>query len=727
MVVLTVTQLPPKMTKERLEELFEAYEGVVTRFDNKSVWNISAKVEVPDEKAEEALKEVNKKKIDGKELKVSGNIPPKSAAPVAPKVKEAPAAPTLDQTASPYRFATRDIHKSKKKPVEAFHDQLLSNRFDVAFEVTWRSKTPVAANPCNDGGVEPTCPSNFDGKFQGYDKRWLMIGNRLAISPFTVKSAIANGYAALSGSCYRVTSRIEKHPENPDREKFNYNGKYKRYRVVMSNSKPGILQSIDYKTGAVVIQKVTEYFYDSPTPPAGISFNPGATYFCCPTNNRHKLTITSDSLFQDRQANTTEVKYMGRYNFGMNLSFGPGQFNKKHYERFYSPSGAISGAVSPINLGSLQEQKENVYMGVFKKLDNTVRDDQRKGLDDGPWHQNLTKLKEGDWVYYQDFNGKVTAIGLNFQFKTTFEHSDAVPADQQACTDMQTLCPRCSLFGMADDSGRKDREAVGFKGRFRAGALVNDLEIIEENLQVNVPNGAGGFHNASLLALKTSAGEEIARQFLLPIMGAPKPNKRDVVGGYYEKGFIRGAKQHLHSGHTMETFKSLIERVNGFRTLRDVHGPVSADMPYSHDLRSYALVCKENIGFSGTVGGENCSAAEIAALVMLLQRNIDEQGFKIGLGKSLGLGSIASSIKKVWIRSKDHYQWEPIEFSGSKILDLLDARIPGMKNEVDALKKAQQALNEMQRREQLPKQRNRNLAFPAPGHKYWDDFQKSQL
>ena len=38
----------------------------------------------------------------------------------------------------------------------------------------------------------------------GYRNRWLRIGNRLAVSPFTVKSSIANGFANLVGGCYRV-------------------------------------------------------------------------------------------------------------------------------------------------------------------------------------------------------------------------------------------------------------------------------------------------------------------------------------------------------------------------------------------------------------------------------------------------------------------------------------------------------------------------------------------
>lgn len=731
MAIFSISQIAAKVTQEKLAELFAPFSGVVTKFDNKSPWNITARVEVPDARAEEAFKATNKKMFEGKQLKVEGKIPPPSAAQAQPKLTASepkpPAAALVPTTkVTPYRFVRRN--RFAMKETEAHHDQLAAGRFDVAFEVNWRTITPVAANPCNDPDVDETFPRNDNNHYQGFNKRWLIVDNRLALSPFTVKGALANGFANLIGGCYRVTDRAEKHPDNADREKYNYNGAYKRYRVVMSNSKPGILSSINFDTGEVVIEKVTEYFYDSPNPPAGMEFVRDMEYFGVPQNIRHKLVLNDGSLFNANCQGAQRLRYFGPYTFGMELTFGPGDFRKNHYHRFYSSAGtSTSGKISTINLKSLDEQKKHVYMGVFEKLADSKHHDRRQGLDGGPWHQNLHNLKAGDWVYYQEFNGKVTAIGRNFQFKTAFEHSDAVPEGQELCRDKNHLCPRCALFGMVDEvkqnERRDDKSPGGFRGRFKASALVCDLPVTAEPLPGVMPGGG----SVAYVAYRDAEGGLVARQILLPLMGSPKPNKRDVAnGGYFEKGFVRGAKEYLHSGHTLDTFTDQVEKqVNRWQYLRDLHGPTAkgGEMPYNHDLRGYGVVCRDKLTFAGTVGVENASTEEVATLVVLLHQQLADQGFKIGLGKSVGLGSMASTIKKIWVRHNESYQWESITLNGSaKIHELLDEKIPGIKAKIDDLVKAQKEGAAYSRRDPLKSRQGRTPYYPAPGQDYWKNM-----
>ncbi len=765
MATLTLSKLPSKMTKDVISKLANSFSGKIVSLDMQGGYSqvvVRVTIEVPDDKAASFAGRIREKY--GKSAVIKG-IPeqtpataPRQAAAAAPPLP----LPDLTERKSPYRFLPRPWDDNRRRPVESFHDELKTNNYDIAFEVTWRSETPIAANPCSSGGEDRWPLNAGEGKYQGFNKRWLMVDNHLAISPFTVKSAIANGFAALMGSCYRVTKRSEGHPQNPDPDNVNYNGAYKRYRVDMSNSNPGILTSISNATGDVHIEKVIEYYYDSPTPPTGVTFTPGATYYCLADHKRSRWIIQPGSIRSATGSKRTEehqVVYYGEYTFGMNLTLGPGQFNKNHHHRFYKSDGVIAGKVSKINLKDLMEQKKKVYMGTFRKLAPAYIDCRPDPTDptraqrfcdaNNMWYQDLTALGQNDWIYYQEFNGRVAAIGLNFQFKTTFEHSDAVPEDQQECKDMRCLCPRCSLFGMAGETSRDDRDAVGFKGRFKASALVNeDIKIADEitGIEGTIPFNGGTEAVLYCAAGAENAPEPVARQLLMPIMGGAKPSKRDNkrnernienVKRYYENGMIRGAKEYIHSGHTMATFTMFIEdRVNRWRTLSDAYGrdcpPVLQNTPYNHDLRNYAVLCREKLNFTGTLGAENSSVAEIAALFMLLQTSYAEQGFKIGLGKSQGLGSVSSSIRKVWVRKKETYSWTPIEIRGrqAEILRTLENAVPGLTRELTALKDAQSALNQGGKGRDLlnDARRNRRLVYPAPGEKsrdypgYWEEF-----
>ncbi|MBF0538436.1 MAG: hypothetical protein HQL03_09325 [Nitrospirae bacterium] len=146
---------------------------------------------------------------------------------------------------SPYSFVKRPKY-NKSKPAEC-HDRLSSGRYDVAFDITWTTLTPTAVNPCVNDGVDECCPMPEDSQtreFAGYNKRWLMLDNCLAISPFTVKSAIANGFANLLGGCYRVVKKKVAHKEKLGEGQYPYTGAYKRYRVAMGKAKSGIIKAI---------------------------------------------------------------------------------------------------------------------------------------------------------------------------------------------------------------------------------------------------------------------------------------------------------------------------------------------------------------------------------------------------------------------------------------------------------------------------------------------------
>lgn len=595
----------------------------------------------------------------------------------------------------PFKFTAREQKRINgellKGRLTNFHDRLDQTCYDIAFEVDWTALTPIAANPCSDPDpdADTTCPKNSDKQYQGYDNRWLMIDGKLALSTFTVKGAVANGFADIMGSCYRVNNRTIKHAEAKDPKKFNYIGEWKRYRV--KNSKPGLLRKINYSPGMnegeVEIEPVVEYYYDfeDDKPIRSLGLKQGD--FClatCDDTNRHKKKVLSiRAIGNKRQGNEVELIYHGEYKFGMDLTLRKGELGKRHYHRFYSLSGkTVEGKVNVLNLKSDHVQEENVYMGVFDRLNKTLDNTPlRSALDRKFWHQDLTGLDPSAdkyiWVYYQTFkdaHGKdrVAAIGKNFLFKTAFLHSDAVPSEQDACKDLLGVCPRCAMFGLIDKSADEMRKAIGFRGRFKSSVLVNNRSLRMELFKTEIPvkTTPEDTYVPKTVPLHKWSDEkgEIARQILLPIQGQPKDSKRDVENGYFDHktGMIQGSKDYLHFELDMQTLLDFISRVNNYRTLRDVYGNDTPqpliNTSYNHELRNYAQVCKDGEIFSGTLGVENCTANEAAALVMLLEHDMADHGFKIGLGKSFGLGSLTSSIKGVWIRKADDYQkWQRME------------------------------------------------------------------
>ncbi len=603
--------------------------------------------------------------------------------------------------AAPYSFIPRPDYQ----PAEpASHAKLLEDRFDIAFEVEWTLQTPTALNPCIDNSEPTSMPRDKDDEFCGYNKRWLMMGDRFAISPFTVKSAVANGFANLMGGCYRVITKEEGHPEQPKISgNYPYNGGWKRYRVNMDHSKPGIITQIKElgdSTRKISVQPVQEFYMDYPNP--GISLEKNRTYYASlQDRGPHKPALIKSLSASRDSSHTQKLQYQGKYRYGMDLNKGPGD-GKKHHHRFFAEKGKVlEGNIRRENFLSSRQMKKLVYMGGMKP-------DQAKFPSYNPWYEDLNTLKPGDFVYYQDFGGRITNVGKNFQFKALFFHEDAVPDNHKLCRNIMSLCPRCSLFGMNDEAepGPTEKERpVGLKGRFKSSALVNDknVSLSDKPEFINKPV------KAKLSKWIDQHGNDVASQTLLPILGPPKPNKRD-KNGYFSKesGEIKGAKIYKHfnlSGYDEDTFRKLNPRMD--------------DQDHSHKLRNYAQVCNPGLTFSGVLGAENCSVKEAAALMILLEHSIARHGFKLGLGKSLGMGSATSRIKFVWIRKPDDYTWQKIEVDQSNLVEETEKQLTGLKKEVHNMRTKHNKLHQLDT-SKLPDAGS--FGFPEEGLYYWKNF-----
>jgi hypothetical protein len=613
----------------------------------------------------------------------------------------------------PYTFAARKADFQRSLP--PFHDKLTENRCDIAFEVEWTALSPVAANPCSDSGPS-SAPENNSEPYAGYDKRWLTVGGKLALSPFTVKSAIANGFANLLGGCYRINSEVVGHTL-VEPGQYPYTGKYKRYRVGMDGqSKPGIVTDIKKIAGKgyeVTIQCAKEFYLDTPLP-AGI--NPGDRVFVTKTDRRHRPAILSNPTLTTTGINgEIAVYYLEPFQYGMNL----GKSHRLHSHRFIQlQEGTVSGIIPFLNFKNLSIQKKVVYMGQFKN-DPSVQ-----------WHETLSKLHPGSWVYYEEFNGQVTHIGQNFLFKALFCHSDTIPPGQETCNVRDNLCPRCQMYGITTESENREVDAGGYRGRFKASTLVSaDILEPEEKLpnqRIPHEDSSNDFTNVSLLQWK-SGGKTVARQFLMPIAGPPKPNKRDVNGYFNQKtGFLKGPKKYRHGSFDVANLQEWGQQVATLNQKTDRNSE-TRNFNYSHKLRNYAMVCEGGTSFKGTVGAENCSPDEAAALLMLLETRIAGHGFKIGLGKSWGLGSITSVIKRIWIRTPESDRWDSISCNENPVhlnMPELEKRLKGIEKALQLLKKVQDINIKINT---VEGHGNRKLEFPEDLSKYWTKALKTGL
>ncbi|MEI6155574.1 MAG: hypothetical protein WCQ90_15985, partial [Deltaproteobacteria bacterium] len=393
--------------------------------------------------------------------------------------------------------------------------------------------------------------------------------------------------------------------------------------------------------------------------------------------------------------------------------------------RFYKEDnikGIRKGVISAEHFEPPKKLKEKVYLGKFKRLN---RPDDRFQYDNKIWYEDLNVLAEAlkngqkPWIYYEEFDGKTTNIGKNFLFKALFLHEDTVPEGNSECKDHSgNMCPRCRMFGMTDKTEDKN-DSIGFKGRFKASALVNNYEIEEGRETKHIKFGD------ITAPLKTwvdkTAGKLIAQQEFLPISGPPKPNKRDIDGYYNERaGRIKGAKYYLHG------------KLDSARNINNI----DENNDYTHRLRSYAQVCESGVQFAGTIGAENCTPEEIAAFLILLHSDISSHGFKIGIGKALGMGTVKSSINNIWIRTqKDYDHWISISTENhvtDEMIKKLEGNIPDISEKFSLLKKVtEQTAHILNSMKDMNK---RSLSYPSPEKKknpeqmqYWDLFNSRRL
>jgi hypothetical protein len=207
------------------------------------------------------------------------------------------------------------------------------------------------------------------------------------------------------------------------------------------------------------------------------------------------------------------------------------------------------------------------------------------------------------------------------------------------------------MFGITEEGAGDDREAIGLRGRFKASALVCRDKRLATMRSAPAAYPFDPTFQPLLHEWFDDDNTFIAKQVLLPVLGQPKASKRD-VDGYYDpaSGMIKGAKVYRHG------LRGPVANIN------DVDSRTDKESRASHKLRPFVQICKPGLVFFGTLGAENCDAKELAALLLLLDYGMINHGFKLGLGRSFGLGSVTSSVIRIWIRSASAPQWKTLTF-----------------------------------------------------------------
>ena len=319
-------------------------------------------------------------------------------------------------------------------------------------------------------------------------------------------------------------------------------------------------------------------------------------------------------------------------------------------------------------------------------------------------------------------------------------HGDdgTIPKGYEACSDVKRLCPRCKLFGMVGNNHwlESKKGLMALKGRFKSSALLSDIPLVQQESSKYIPffesPKKNNLRKVELIEYKSkeNRNKTVCKQMLLPFLAEPKSSNK-LADGYFDTNQERkGIKQYVIVPHRFDNLKALddfIRILDGKREIKFKNG--RQNFKESHRLRSYALICDSRICFKGTVGIENASQDEIAAMFVLLHTDLGYHAFQLGLGKALGMGAVISGIDRVWIRKRDDYIWECHTVCDEigkekRERDQASALKPVMDNLGITKVVERFAIVSKAIREQMTLQENEISTYPKFGKNYWNSLQK---
>jgi len=245
--------------------------------------------------------------------------------------------------------------------------------------------------------------------------------------------------------------------------------------------------------------------------------------------------------------------------------------------------------------------------------------------------------KSGDTIWFRAKRNIIKEFGFSQIYRKPFKNSinSLLENYYHSCSDYNNLCPACRMFGWVNSKDSKGAEELSIKQAYVGRIKVSHAQIIENK----------GFLREFPLAI-LSAPKPTTTFFYLLKNGKPEFSvKYDTPGGQ-----LRGRKFYRHQDKAKEQeYKRAGEiRDRQNRTLKDALAPEAK--------------------FTFTIEFENLAPIELGALLWSIKM---ESGMfhKLGMGKSLGFGSVRVKINTIEIiNPKERYS--SYEANGWKKVDV---------------------------------------------------------
>lgn len=406
----------------------------------------------------------------------------------------------------------------------------------------------------------------------------------------------------------------------------NVSGKYHE-PVVPGSEMRGLVRSI-YETLTDSCMGVLNDDY--PIKRISVAFNPGLLHF----EENHSLSLVEAATIQvdAGQCDKKGIKDGQIIYFGTPRSVGPGQKRidgfsnkyekgkrsgyvirwgfgvKKHFYHVFESKNSI--AVNDLNSKEVLSKMESIITS-YMEQPAAKKDDKKAYKDYIEEFEMFLKSKEGYFPvnYFVYDNGSVSLTPATFSKEVSIKSIVDYAGVFAPCEE--DLCPTCDLFGKIGTNAKSSR--IRFSDMF-----------------VNKAKSNESYYKADCVTINNLSSPKISNvDFYLE---RPKNATFWTYDYYIENGKVRlynsslrGRKYYWHH-HPEDVSFNNVRRTNLNKTIRPV---------------------KEGITFNGELYFDGISRKQLNQLIYILNTGKDGLGYKLGMGKPLGLGSVTCKVNAV--------------------------------------------------------------------------------
>lgn len=406
----------------------------------------------------------------------------------------------------------------------------------------------------------------------------------------------------------------------------NVSGKYHE-PVVPGSEMRGLVRSI-YETLTDSCMGVLNDDY--PIKRISVAFNPGLLHF----EEDHSLSLVEAATIQvdAGQCDKKGIKDGQIIYFGTPRSVGPGQKRidgfsnkyekgkrsgyvirwgfgvRKHFYHVFESKNSI--AVNNLNSKEVLSKMESIITS-YMEQPAAKKDDKKAYKDYIEEFETFLKSKEGYFPvnYFVYDNGSVSLTPATFSKEVSIKNIVDYAGVFAPCEE--DLCPTCDLFGKIGTNAKSSR--IRFSDMF-----------------VNKAKSNESYYKADCVTINNLSSPKISNvDFYLE---RPKNATFWTYDYYIENGEVRlynsslrGRKYYWHH-HPEDVSFNNVRRTNLNKTIRPV---------------------KEGITFNGELYFDGISRKQLNQLIYILNTGKDGLGYKLGMGKPLGLGSVTCKVNAV--------------------------------------------------------------------------------